>query len=409
MSTEDLSTAGPAGADGETARVARLTDGLPAAARRVLAETDWDSFRHAYGPAGDTPGHLCSLLDEDPEVRSGALAALDMSVLHQGTLCAVTAPVTLFIAAILDHPLGRAVHEGHFPWDDGPPRSLRAALLAWLAYVATAAAYGEAPVPDRSDWRWAPWDDGTPRERTPEERAALDACRTVRPALYEAVEPHLSSPDPHVCDAAVGAALPLLSAPGLGDRIPRAAALVRARLSTVTDRRARAGMARALAVWRADTSDLLTDPDPAVRVCAALGPDPVDRSRALAVLLGALRDPRTTDGWFTEPLAGLEGWFRFTVLRSALTLAESFEEVAPVALAIVRADGASVVDFECGPILRRAFPDGHAPARPMTAAQRDLLRAFLDTEAADGLGRLVPWLRSVGLPETREGIAALLR
>ncbi|MEU1529942.1 HEAT repeat domain-containing protein [Streptomyces fagopyri] len=44
-------------------------------------------------------------------------------------------------------------------------------------------------------------------------------------------------------------------------------------------------------MWGTDTSDLLADPDPAVRVCAALGLAHVDRPRALTVLLQALRDP----------------------------------------------------------------------------------------------------------------------
>ncbi|MEV6583689.1 hypothetical protein AB0M92_36755 [Streptomyces sp. NPDC051582] len=158
-----------------------------------------------------------------------------------------------------------------------------------------------------------------------------------------------------------------------------------------------------------NTSDLLTDPDPAVRVCAALGPAQVDRVRALAVLLDAVRDPQTTDGWFPEPLPGLDGWFRFTVLRSALALAETFEEVAPVAVALVAAGGRSVVDFERGPILLRAFAGDYDPARPLSCAQRDLLQAFVDTdEATGGIGGNVLWFRAAGLPDNREGIAALL-
>ncbi|MEV0097294.1 HEAT repeat domain-containing protein [Streptomyces sp. NPDC050738] len=158
-----------------------------------------------------------------------------------------------------------------------------------------------------------------------------------------------------------------------------------------------------------DTSDLLTDPDPAVRVCAALGPVRVDQPRALAVLLDALRDPQTTDGWFPEPLLGLDGWFRFTVLRSALDLAEAFEEVASVAVAIVNAGGTSIVDNERGPIVFSAFPGGYDPSQPLTSAQRDLLRAFLDTdEATGGIAGNRAWFRAAGLPEDREGIAALL-
>ncbi|MFG2946470.1 hypothetical protein [Streptomyces adustus] len=100
----------------------RILSGLPTAVRELLAGTDWGSLQHAYGPAGDIPVSLCSLVDEDAEARSEALAALDLAVLHQGSLYTVTAPAALFVAAILDHPLGVAEHDGHFPWDGGPPR-----------------------------------------------------------------------------------------------------------------------------------------------------------------------------------------------------------------------------------------------------------------------------------------------
>ncbi|MEV6583690.1 hypothetical protein AB0M92_36760 [Streptomyces sp. NPDC051582] len=201
--------------DDESARMTRILGGLPAAAQDLLLGTNWESLQHAYGSGEDIPAALCSLVDEDPEVRSEALAALDMGVLHQGSLYSVTAPAALFVAAILDPRMAFAEHEGHFPWDDGPPRSLLAALLVWLGQVAESAAYGEDPVRDRTDWQWAPWQDGTRREHDPDEYAALHACREIRPAPYDAVEPFLSSPDPHVREAALGAAVPLLTAPGL--------------------------------------------------------------------------------------------------------------------------------------------------------------------------------------------------
>ncbi|MFD7969226.1 hypothetical protein [Streptomyces clavifer] len=387
----------------------RNLSGLPAAARDLLWGTNWGSLQHAYGSGEDIPVALCSLVDEDPEVRSEALAVLDTGLLHQGSLYTATVPAALFVAAILNHPVGLTDHEGHPPWDDGRPRTLRAALLVWMGQVAESAAYGEDLVRDRTDWQWAPWHDETRREPDPDKLTALHACREVRPTLYDAIEPFLNSPDPHVREAALGAAVPLLSAPELADRLPRAATLLRTRLGTVAGRRERASVARALGVWRMDTSDLLDDSDPAVRVCAALSPAHVDRPRALAILLDALRDPRTTDGWFPEPLPGLDGWFRFTVLRSALVLAETFEEVAPVAIAIAAAGGTSVVDFERGPILRRAFPGGYDPAHPLTPAQRDLLRAFVHTDEATGsIGGNVLWFRAAGLPDNREGLAALL-
>ncbi|MEV7405582.1 hypothetical protein AB0N93_34960 [Streptomyces sp. NPDC091267] len=387
----------------------RFLSGLPAAARELLLETDWASHRHAYGSGEDIPASLCALVDEDPEVRSEALAALDMGVLHQGSLYTVTAPAALFVAAILDHPVALAEHEGHFPWDDGPPRSLRTALLGWLGRVAESAAYGEDPARDRANWEWQPWQEDRQGERDADELAAVQACRDIRTALYDAVEPFLSSSDPHVCETALGAAVPLLSAPALTDRMPRAATLLRARLGAMTGRRERAAVARALSLWGMDTSDLLVDPDPAVRVCAALGPVRDDRPRALAVLLDALRDPCATDGWFPEPLCGVDGWFRFTVLRSALDLAASFEEVAPVAIAMVAASNRSFIDNERGPILFRAFPGGYDSAHALTSAQRALLRAFVDTDEATGsIGGNWLWFRATGLPENREGVAAVL-
>ncbi|MFD5721639.1 HEAT repeat domain-containing protein [Streptomyces sp. NPDC127036] len=337
------------------------------------------------------------------------MGVLDMAVLHQGSLYTATAPAELFVAAILDHPLGLAEHKGYFPWDDGPARSLRIDLLAWLGQLAESAAYGENPLLDRTHWQWEPWHEETPRERDRDELAALQACRDVRPAIAGAVEPFLSSPDPNVREAAVGAAVPLLSAPGLTDRALGAATLLRAQLEDVGARRGRASVARALTLWGMDTSDLLADPDPAVRVCTALGPTHADRPCALAVLLQALRDPRSTDSWFPEPLTGMDGWFRFTVLCSALALAESFEEVAPVAIAIVTTGGTSMVDFERGPILYRAFSAGYDPTRPLTSAQRDLLQAFVDTdESTSGIAGNWLWFRAAGLPEDRDGILTLL-
>ncbi|MET7745498.1 hypothetical protein [Streptomyces sp. NPDC005385] len=81
------------------------------------------------------------------------------------------------------------------------------------------------------------------------------------------------------------------------------------------------------------------------------------------------------------------------MLRSALALAETFEEVAPVAITFVTTGDTFMVDFERGPILYRAFSAGYAPTRPLTA-QRDRLQAFVDTEeSASGIGGNWLWFR----------------
>lgn len=56
------------------------------------------------------------------------------------------------------------------------------------------------------------------------------------------------------------------------------------------------------------------------------------------------------------------------------------------------------------------FADGYDPPRPLTPAQRDPLQTFVDTDEATGsiAGNWL-WFRAAGLPQNRQGIAALLR
>ncbi|MFE9686530.1 hypothetical protein [Streptomyces sp. NPDC006285] len=80
-----------------------------------------------------------------------------------------------------------------------------------------------------------------------------------------------------------------------------------------------------------------------------------------------------------------------------------------MAITMVATSNRSIVDFERGPILFRAFPGGYDSARALTSAQHALLQAFVDTDEATGniRGNWL-WFRAAGLPENREGIAALL-
>jgi hypothetical protein len=87
---------------------------------------------------------------------------LDISVLHQDSLCSATAPAALFVAAALNDPRTLA-HEDYSTWDDRP-RPLRAALLDWLGRIADAAAYGETT------------DEATATIRASPRRCALSAA-----------------------------------------------------------------------------------------------------------------------------------------------------------------------------------------------------------------------------------------
>lgn len=357
----------------------------------LIEETDWDSLEHAYGPAEDTALRLVELLDEDLEVQANALGQLDMSVLHQGSLYSATPPVALFIAAIIGHPRTLAEHESAFPWDNRR-RPFRAALLEWLGLMAESAAY-EDP------------DDGVEGD----EPDVTESCRAIRPAIYSAVAPYLDDPASAVREAAIGAAVWLLKTPELVNHRPPAARLLKESLASSDDRRERAAAVLTLGAWEQDTANLLADPDPAIRACAALAPGSTQNAEATRVLLDALGDPATADSWFPEPLPQFEGWFRFTLLEALIERVSTFEELLPAALAIARITSAYTVDREWGPLLVKAFPDSYIRGTELTDAQRSFLQAISEND--DCWGKIANprvWLRKIGLPEERAEIQALL-
>ncbi|WP_229713025.1 HEAT repeat domain-containing protein [Streptomyces fuscichromogenes] len=375
--------------------------------------TEWDALQHAYGSAGDTPPYLCQLLDEDPEAQAEALGMLEMSVLHQGSLYSSTPPAALFIAAILAHPRTSAEHESFFPWDDRS-RPLRAALLDWLGQLADSAAYGENEYggdeyDGDGDGDGEDDDEGADEGADEDELEAIRACRSIRPELYDAVEPFLDDPHPDTREAALGTVTLLLKAPDLAERVPRAARRLRSVLAADGTRRERSSAALALGAWGQDTTGLLDDPDPAVRTCAALATGCAHVPRATAVLLEALRNPAEADHWFPDPLPQFDGWLRFTLLKAVLDRVDSFEDLAPAAMALIPLASDHTVDRDWGPLLVKAFPTGHSPDLPLSAAQRELLQAVTANDACWGnIANKLRWLRQAGLPEHRDAIRSLL-
>ncbi|GAA3924345.1 HEAT repeat domain-containing protein [Actinomadura viridis] len=354
--------------------------------RLLLKGTDWSSLEHAEGPAEDTPVHLSRLLDEDAGVRSEALERLEETLLPGGALFSATAPAALFVAAILADPRTLGQWKSPHPWYD-LRHPFRARLLEWLDDLAENAVRGD---PDRP--------------------AAADACRAARPAVHDAVSPYIDDPDPIVREAALGAACALLKASDLAERRPEAAARVRRVLATCGGRRERAVAILALGRWGHDTTPLLADPDPAVRVCAALSPGLAGNPQATRVLLDALQDPAAADAWFTVPLPQFDGWFRFTLLAALLERTTAFEDVLPAALAVARITSDFTVDRDWGPLLARAFPRPYVPGDPLTAAQRAFLGALAGNFGCfrDDIPDRLPWLHGAGLPGARPAVQALL-
>ncbi|MCE7011981.1 hypothetical protein LWC34_55605 [Kibdelosporangium philippinense] len=324
---------------------------------QLLEEPNWPSLEHAYGPATDTPGLLAQLLDADPQKQKAALHEIDRSLLHQGSIYSATAPAARYIAAILP---------------DKTP--MRATLLEWLIGFAEQVIFHD------------------------DEHPTLDECRAVLPEIYAAALPYVDDANLTIREAALGvvATLPHLADARLYERI----------LASNADRRERAAAVFGLGSTGADTAGLLHDADPAVAVCAALQPSCSDRTEATRLILAALQDPATADGWFPEPLPQFDGWFRFTLISAAIERTNSFEELLPAALAVVPLGSGYTVDSDWGPLLAKAFPtpfDGE-----LTPAQRAFVSAIAEHDGNwDQTANQVVWLRKAGLPDTREQLRAV--
>ncbi|MEU4155391.1 hypothetical protein [Actinoplanes sp. NPDC026670] len=67
-----------------------------------LDTVPWSTLHHAYGPATDVPDHLTALRSPDPATRGDALAALTITVCHQGTRWEASHWVIPFLVSLID-------------------------------------------------------------------------------------------------------------------------------------------------------------------------------------------------------------------------------------------------------------------------------------------------------------------
>ncbi|TXS52785.1 HEAT repeat domain-containing protein [Streptomyces sp. t39] len=367
----------------------------------MIEGTDWGELEHAYGPAENTPLRPVQLLDEDPEVQSWALTMLGMSVLHQDSLYSATAPAALYVAGVLDDTRTLTVHENNSVLADHP-WPLRAALLECLGRIADSAAYGETTDEDGGD-----------------DQVATDAARTVCAPGLDVVLPHLLALEPAVREAALGAVAMFLQSPDLTGRTGTATRLLSRLLAESTDRRERAAIVLTIGFWGHHTTSSLTDPDPAVRACAALTPALADNPDATRVMLDALGEPTTVDSWFSgptsidpwdgRPLPHIEGRLRHALLTAAIDRVTSFEELLPTATAFAPLCSNLTIADDWGPLLAAAFPRKHHPGAELTPAQHTYLSALVERDVCWRCTHLIAsWFEDVGLPPDREAVRALL-
>jgi hypothetical protein len=219
----------------------RLT-GLPDP-HTVLTSTDWAFLEMPIGTGEVLPAALARLLDPDPGVRASAVGEALGAVTHQNTVYEATVPVSLFVAAILNHPATAAGEAGQAV-GRVPGYPTRAALLDWLGSTAYDA------------------DDACVASG---ERTSDSAFRELRPLFYRAVHPLLGDNHEEVRHAALVATIPLARHPLLTGHRDELADHARSLLATSTHRDRRDHVLEALAEWGHDVSGLENADDVAVR------------------------------------------------------------------------------------------------------------------------------------------------
>lgn len=397
----------------------------------AVSDVDWSRLFHAYGAADDTPDHLRALTGDDPDAQTAALDHLWSAVIHQGTPWLVTPPAAVVVAGLLADPATARLVTSDSGAAEGEAEGvpLRAALLDFLASVAAAGRTGMSDE-ELASLAFPP---GKEREvekaleelledlETGYESEYMDALlyqtvvgiRRVAAELAAATAACLTDDDPRTRVAAAHATATLLALPTSSQQRERFTAELESAARRAGGRDERAGLVLALGELGAAPRDFLTDPDPAVRACAALAPALADDPVAARELWAAVADPAAADDWFTHRPPQFVGHVRFTLLRVARERATGFRELLPAALATARIAHGFSADWDWGPLLAAAFPDpGDPPAPPgrLTEEQRAYLQALVDNEEIwdAKLGNAALAFQRVGLPHDREACRKLV-
>ncbi|MFC9815900.1 hypothetical protein ACFVJM_27985 [Streptomyces virginiae] len=219
----------------------------------LLDNTDWASLATVCGTGEALPTELASILNPDPTVRAAATDNALRQVTHQNTVYEATAPVALFTAAILNHPIIEADDFNHVA-DTPPYRPTLMRLLEWLGDTAY----------DADDECFAISEGHCDKGFLYEDRE-MRAFRDLRPAIFSAVQPFLGHENAEVHDAALLAAIPLTEHPFLSAHRALLVDHARRLLATSTDRHHRDRVLDAMRTWGHDTTALENADDIAAR------------------------------------------------------------------------------------------------------------------------------------------------
>ncbi|WP_280234349.1 hypothetical protein [Nocardia cyriacigeorgica] len=332
----------------------------------MLDEIDWGSLSHAYGPATDTAAHLAALTSANPDARHAALDHLDVAVLHQGFPESATAPAA--------HVVVRLLAGG------GVAPEVRDGLIEFLGGVADATSTA-AEDPYFEDLL------------APLQRAVQET--------YPVVVGFLDHADRFVRKLAVHAAAAHVATSELAGQRPVLAARLRVWADDPSDERAY--WVRRLGELGVDTEQYLTDPDPDVRVCAALAPRLADNPTATDIIVTALA--HAADHGVTDPAL-----YRLSeLIAAALARVADFERIAAPAQTIIRHADWTGFDHTWGALLLAAFATPYDDHLEPSATQRRILTALVDNPRIWNYrsGNSLLAFRKAGLPFEREACARI--
>jgi hypothetical protein len=228
-------------------------------------------------------------------------------------------------------------------------------------------------------------------------RSILD-CAAVTPVLMKVMLDGLEDANPRI---RAGAAMGATTLAKVGPLCSHAAdleskLLTMARNAATTDERS----AHVLALRDLGFAPLefLADPSPAVRMCAALAPALASNVDATRELIDALAHAGDIDKWFTDPPPQFSMRPRFSVVARVIERAD-FAQFSSEAEALIGITSKYCVDFDWGPLLAAAFPDGDGAIK--TETQRRFLGALTGRADLWDIGNAWKWFQRAGLPLDR--------
>jgi hypothetical protein len=308
--------------------------------------------------------------------------------------------------------------------DLGEP--IRASLLSFLVSVAlvSVALVSVAEVAEQAGWtieeleRMAAFDvepflnsedDNVDAANSFYARSIL-GCIEVAPVLMEVMLSELGNSSPRVRAWAAMGAVALARTDSLRGYSKDLESQLPEMARSAQDTDERCSLVLALGDLGVSPRAFLEDPSPAVRMCAALALGLAADAEAINELRNALEHSAgDMDDWFVEKPPQFPMRPRFRVVQCLIERVTDFDRLVDAAIAVVGVTTKKCADFDWGPLLAAAFPDGRGIIN--TESQRRFLGEMVkNSELWDPrFANARRWFEKTGLPYDRKACAKLVK